>query len=291
MLSRYSGGVKRLMSGPRLRPDLRGYIIDGEAVDGFADRTDLSLSDRIVIARLCNRYSPKHLSAVQRKLSRTSEAQRQPVASDLLRGFAINDATIDAVAEEGFLEELTEDELRLVGDPSLHPDLPNATYPLTIGQLATLTGATQRQLRHWDDAALVPAERVNGQRRFYSAGVVRAFVLARADTYQVTALASIARGEPEGLRLLRLVAASAAALAKEGLSGQASVSFVEAAHRLSGLPASLVAVHYDYARTRAPRVLAAAATTKRISRTSTNSRTSAASSTSSKLTLSKVRSA
>ena len=238
MSGAYSGVMaapKTEFSGPRLRSDLHGYYLDGESVDGFPDRPELPLSDRIVIARLGRRYSPTALSDAQRKLLRTPTAKRRPIASELLRGFAINETAMDAAAEEGYLEELSERDLHLVADPSLHPDLPRVAYPLAIGELAILAGASTRQLRHWEDAGLVPAVRVNGQRRFYSASVARALVLARAETYQVSALASIARGERDGLRLLRLVAATAASFARDRLSSRQSAPFVDAAHKLSGL--------------------------------------------------------
>lgn len=226
------------VNGPLLRPDLSGYHIDGRSVDGFADRPDRPLHDRVLIARLSRRYSPNDLSPAQRRLLRES-GEGVPTASELLRGFAKNDADVASVEDDGFLEELTEEELRLVSSPSSHPKLGQVSYPLSIGELEALSGASARQLRHWADAGLLPVAWVSGQRRFYSASVVRALVLARSDTYQVTALASIARGEPEGMRLVRLVASTAASLARSGLSPRASAPYVKAARTLADLPASM----------------------------------------------------
>ena len=228
----------RLIDGAVLRPDLKGYRLGDVSVDGFADRADVSAEDRVVIARLCRRYAADELSPTQRRLLRES-GDAVPSASEVLRGFARNDADVASVEDDGFLEELSDAELAVVAYPALHPRLPDARYPLSIGELETVTGASARQLRHWADAGLLPVVRLGGQRRFFSAAVVRAFVLVRSDTYEVSALASIARADPDGLRLVRLVASTAAGLASRDMSPAASAPFIQAARTLADLPASM----------------------------------------------------
>jgi hypothetical protein len=62
--------------------------------------------------------------------------------------------------EDGVYGELTSEQQAWVADPSSHPALAeDARYPLTLGQLHLLTGASERQLRHWSDEDLIPSHR------------------------------------------------------------------------------------------------------------------------------------
>ncbi len=73
---------------------------------------------------------------------------------------------------------LTDPEQRMVLDPGTHPKLAGATYPLGIGRLATLTGSTQDQIRHWHELGLLRARRSKGgHRQFFANAVMRAFFL------------------------------------------------------------------------------------------------------------------
>jgi DNA-binding transcriptional MerR regulator len=73
---------------------------------------------------------------------------------------------------------LSEKERGLVLQPKSHPKLANASYPISIGQLATLTGATENQLRHWHELGLLRARRTRGgHRKFFANAALRAFFL------------------------------------------------------------------------------------------------------------------
>jgi DNA-binding transcriptional MerR regulator len=75
---------------------------------------------------------------------------------------------------------LNEDERRLVRNPGGHPQLPGVTYPVSIGELATLTGATNDQLRHWHELGLIRARRTKGgHRQFFADAAMRTFVMRR----------------------------------------------------------------------------------------------------------------
>src|SRR5665213_728430 len=73
---------------------------------------------------------------------------------------------------------LTDAEQGMVLDPGVHPKLVGAGYPLGIGQLATLTGSTQDQIRHWRELGLLRARRSKGgHRQFFANAALRAFFL------------------------------------------------------------------------------------------------------------------
>jgi hypothetical protein len=73
---------------------------------------------------------------------------------------------------------LSEKERGLVLHPASHLRLANASYPISIGQLATLTGSTENQLRHWHELGLLRARRTRGgHRKFYANAALRAFFL------------------------------------------------------------------------------------------------------------------
>jgi DNA-binding transcriptional MerR regulator len=75
---------------------------------------------------------------------------------------------------------LDEHERRLVREPESHPQLPGAKYPISIGELATLTGATSDQLRHWHELGLIRARRTKGgHRQFFADAAMRALVMRR----------------------------------------------------------------------------------------------------------------
>ena len=104
----------------------------------------------------------------------------------------------------GLLSLLDDEQARLVRQPSLHPELHGARYPLGVGQVARLAGVTERQVRHWSDLRLLRSERDSGERRFWPAGVAAALVLSDASQHSKAVAAEIARGE--GIRVLALVA-------------------------------------------------------------------------------------
>jgi hypothetical protein len=109
--------------------------------------------------------------------------------------------------EQGLYDDLDEHERRWATDPSLHPELPGRSYPLSIGDAETLTGATARQLRTWEAAGLLEVARFGSRRAFFRNAVLRAMVLRRSSKPIVTAACAVARGNSDGALLLRLIGA------------------------------------------------------------------------------------
>jgi DNA-binding transcriptional MerR regulator len=68
-----------------------------------------------------------------------------------------------------------------------------------------LTGASERQLRHWTDEDLIPAHRAGTHRRYYSAAAARALLLTQMTPQQVASLIVLRRGGDPGRRLAVLI--------------------------------------------------------------------------------------
>ncbi|MGN6276755.1 MAG: MerR family transcriptional regulator [Solirubrobacterales bacterium] len=66
---------------------------------------------------------------------------------------------------------------------------------MTAGDLAALTGATPRMVHDWAGEDLLPSFREGDDRRFYSAALIRAFVLQGASGHSKAALGAAARGK------------------------------------------------------------------------------------------------
>jgi hypothetical protein len=204
---------------PLVRADGEGYTYAGEWIDGFADRPELSLPVRVRLARLGERYVPKKLSATQRDLLASPmaerDATRQPSAE--LDGFQANAQEMERAFEDGVYAELTPGQQMWVADPSSHPALAeDVRYPLTLGQLHVLTGASERQLRHWSDEELVPSHRAGAHRRYYSAAVARALLLAETAPQQVATLIALRQGGESARRLWALIGGVGRSLADVG---------------------------------------------------------------------------
>lgn len=201
---------------PLVRADGRGYTYAGESADGFADRPELPVEARVRLARLAERYTPKRLSEAQRELLASPQAEhdasRRPSAAQ--DGFQADEEEAARAWEEGVYAELSQEQQEWVAQPSLHPKLPDAIrYPLTLGQLHILSGASERQLRHWTDEDLIPAHRAGTHRRYYSAAVARALLLAQMTPQQVAALIALRRGGQAGRRLVVLIGSVMASVA------------------------------------------------------------------------------
>jgi DNA-binding transcriptional MerR regulator len=193
---------------PLIRADGRGYTYAGESVNGFSDRPELALQVRVRLARLAERYAPKKLSNAQRELLASSQAERdasrRPSAAQ--EGFHADEEEAARAWEEGVYAELSAEQQAWVAEPSRHPAVPDATrYPLMLGQLHLLTGASERQLRHWTDEDLIPAHRAGTHRRFYSAAAARALLLTQMTPQQVASLIALRRGGDPGRRLAVLI--------------------------------------------------------------------------------------
>lgn len=193
---------------PLVRADGHGYTYAGASIDGFADRPELGFAVRVRLARLAERYVPKKLTTAQRELLASPQAERdasrQPSAAQ--DGFQADEGEAARAWEEGVYAELSAEQQAWVAEPNRHPDVPDATrYPLTLGQLHLLTGASERQLRHWTDEDLIPAHRAGTHRRYYSAAAARALLLIQMTPQQVASLIVLRRGGDSGRRLTVMI--------------------------------------------------------------------------------------
>jgi|NGEPerStandDraft_6_1074524.scaffolds.fasta_scaffold18876_4 hypothetical protein len=210
---------------PVLRPDLRGYVLEQEVVDGFADRADLSENQRVAIAKLAERFSPDGASDEQKAL--LAAAQPQP-ASDLGLALAADEDQLTEDFLAGALADLPESAWRVISNPAEH----GSAYPLTSVDLQKLTGATYRQIRYWNEAELLPSQVVDGERRFFATGLAKAFMLFEAEKYQVAAANAVRHGGMDARRVLRLVGASLVENARHAPGGAAAGKLAEAGQLL-----------------------------------------------------------
>ena len=182
---------RRVRHSVRLDPRRRGYRLDGALQRGFSDNPELSDRQRLLIARWAERFSPRSLTEPQRELL---AAAPPPAASLAQREFAENQRELRLPYLAVLFESLGEDQQRAIQDP-VAAGAASQGYPLTVGELATLSGASERQVRTWADEGLLPSHRRGRDRRFYSAAAIRAFALVRAPGYSKALAAAAARGE------------------------------------------------------------------------------------------------
>ena len=110
---------------------------------------------------------------------------------------------------------------RSVSEPGSHPSLLDETrYPLTLGQLHLLTGASERQLRHWTDEEMIPSHRAGSHRRYYTTAVARALPLAHMTSQQLAALIALRRGGDPGRRLAVMIGSVMASVADDAGVGE-----------------------------------------------------------------------
>lgn len=175
-----------------LDPQRRGYYLDGELRPGFADNPELSPRERLAIARWAEGFTPETLSPEQRQL--LAEAP-PPSVSLRQREAAQNNRDLRSRYMTALYDSLTDEERLMVHDPSYSPKRPDVDYPLTVGEMAAITGATERKIRNWADEDLLPYFRDGNDRRFYSAALIRAFVLQRTPTHIKAVVAATAQGK------------------------------------------------------------------------------------------------
>ena len=175
-----------------LDPQRRGYFLDGELRPGFADNPELSPRERLAVARWAEGFTPGALSPEQRQL--LAEA---PPPSVSLRHIEASQNNRDLQSRYMMVlyDSLTEEERLIVHDPSYSPNLPDVDYPLSVGEIATITEATERKIRNWANEDLLPYFRQGNDRRFYSAALIRAFVLQRTPTHIKAVAAATAQGK------------------------------------------------------------------------------------------------
>jgi MerR-like DNA binding protein len=206
--------------------DYRGYWLDDELRLGFADDPELSTRERLVIAHWARDLTPEALSPEQERLL----AENPPSVSRAQKEIRANHADLEAPYISALWESLSEEEQRIVYYPRSSPARPNARYPLTVGDLAAITGASERKIRNWTDEGLLPSFREKNDRRFYSAAVIRAFVLQRTPTHTKAVVAAVARGEAS--QAFQLIAAALGRAATE-MPAPAAEQFSNLAKELS----------------------------------------------------------
>jgi hypothetical protein len=210
---------------PVLRPDLKGYVVGQEVVDGFADRQDLSHDQRLAVARLAERFAPDGVSNDQKAL--LADAKPQP-ASELGLALAADEDQLTGDFLAGALDDLPSNAWRVISNPA---EL-GSTYPLTGADLQKLTGASYRQVRYWNESDLLPAQVIDGERRYFAAGLAKAFMLFEAEKYQVAAANAVQHGGSDGRRVLRLIGASLVENARYARPGVAASKLLEAGQSL-----------------------------------------------------------
>jgi len=219
---------------PLIRADGKGYTIAGESIDGFSDRPELPPPARVRLARLGERYAPKKLSPAQRDLLATPAAERDATRQPSVEqeGFQADAAEAERAWEEGVYAELSSEQQEWVSDPGSHPSLPEETrYPLTLGQIHLLTGASERQLRHWTDEEMVPAHRAGSHRRYYSTAVARTLLLAQMSSQQIATLIALRRGGDPGRRIAVMIGSVMSSVAHDSGVGEAQRENMLAAAR------------------------------------------------------------
>lgn len=70
----------------------------------------------------------------------------------------------------------------LVLDPS---SATGHRYPLTSGEIARLTGMSERQVRYWADHGLIVHQRKGTRRSFESVGLITAFAITNARQHEL----------------------------------------------------------------------------------------------------------
>src|SRR3954451_14214092 len=105
------------VSGPQLRADRQGYVLDDEWVDGFADRADMAEPERQLIARWARAFTPDSLTPEQRELLAVDRPA--PTVERELAGAAIRNAEEDmpSAVDCGLYGRLSADEITKVREP------------------------------------------------------------------------------------------------------------------------------------------------------------------------------
>lgn len=215
-----------------LTPDRRGYVLNGERVDGFPDPEQLAVELRAKVARWASRLASDQLTEQQQELLETDE--RPPAAGyGESEAVAENSDELVRLNQHGFFDSLAKVQAHLVIHPGGEEGVEGASYPLSVGQMAALTGVSERQVRHWSDINLIPTYYVGKERRFYSAALVRAFHLSEAEQYQKTAVATLAKRDNEAGRMLRLIGAELMRTTEPG-------PFTISAEEVAGAGAALI---------------------------------------------------
>lgn len=178
----------------RLKPstDPPGYWLAGDFREGFLDDPELTRGQRLRIAGWARKLTPDQFSEEQRRLLEGFESPPAPARE---RAEALAD-----FRQGPYWRALGAEQRALVDDPSTHPHLEGASYPLRVSELATLVGATRDRIHHWGEIGLLPARRSpGGQRHFYAASAAQAFFLTGLDRNKLNVLRQIGEGSAGNL--------------------------------------------------------------------------------------------
>lgn len=199
---------------PQLRADRAGYILDGERVEGFADRTDVDERGRRLLARWAEAFTPDALEDEQKRILEQPDPGLSDTERQLLHG-AIEDAERDMplTIDLGLYARLDAEQIRVMREPwTALGGTRRREYPLNTGEVAKITGTSPKQVRTWEESGLLPAYRIAGRRHFFPAALVYAFLLKDLDRNEIRGVGRILSAEPNDL----LPEIAAAAIANSG---------------------------------------------------------------------------
>jgi DNA-binding transcriptional MerR regulator len=199
---------------PQLRADRAGYILDGERVEGFADRTDVDARGRRLLARWAKAFTPDALQDEQKRILAEPDPGPSDTERQLVKG-AIENAERDMplAIDLGLRARLNAEQIRAMREPwTALGGTRRREYPLNTGEVAKITGTSPKQVRTWEESGLLPAYRIAGRRHFFSAALVYAFLLKDLDRNEIRGVGRILSAEPNDL----LPEIAAAAIANSG---------------------------------------------------------------------------
>jgi DNA-binding transcriptional MerR regulator len=183
---------------PQLRADRAGYILDGERVEGFADRTDVDPRGRRLLARWAESFTPDTLQDEQKRILAQTDPGPSDTERQLVKG-AIEDAERDMplAVDLGLYARLDAEQIRTIREPwTVLAGARRREYPLNTGEIARIAGASAKQVRTWEESGLLPAYWIAGRRHFFSAALVYAFLLKDLDRNEIRGVGRILSAEP-----------------------------------------------------------------------------------------------
>lgn len=157
----------------KLSPDHQGILVDGELLPGFPYLEEMAETDQVRVAAWARKLAPRSLTDAQKALLE-SRSRGQPSARRL-EGVR-QDRILGSPVVRMLWESLDEGQRALV----LNPDGElGKRYPLSTGELSSLTGMSKRQVQYWSERRLLPYWLdEHGHRRFEAAAVIVAFALS-----------------------------------------------------------------------------------------------------------------
>jgi excisionase family DNA binding protein len=117
----------------------------------------------------------------------------------LLQG-AVEDAerAMQLTIDLGLYARLDAEQVRAIREPwTVLGGARRREYPLSTGEVARITGTSAKQIRTWEASHLLPAYRIAGRGRFFSAALVKAFLLKDLDRNDIRCLGRILTADPD----------------------------------------------------------------------------------------------